>query len=93
MALSGAVSMPNPEDDGSMEKQDDGSMEKPVAPEVLTISEVAAILRCSKAHVANVMAGRVSGAPPLPYITLGRRRLIRRSTLEHWMQSAEVTYQ
>ena len=52
--------------------------------EVLTVSEVAADLRCSKAHVYNIINGKVTGVSPLPTIALGRRRLIRRSTLEAW---------
>jgi hypothetical protein len=51
---------------------------------VLTIAEVAVDLRCSKAHVANMINGKVKGIQPLPAITMGRRKLVRRSTLEHW---------
>ena len=36
--------------------------------EVLTIAEVAADLRCSKAHVANMIRGRVRGVQQLPAI-------------------------
>ncbi len=57
--------------------------------EVLTVGEVAKRLRCSKAHVYKAINGNVSGLPPLPAIFLGRRRLIRQSTLEHWMQTNE----
>jgi excisionase family DNA binding protein len=51
---------------------------------VLTIPEVAAELRCSKAHVYNVINGRVKGVSSLPAIIMGRRKLIRRSTLDRW---------
>ena len=51
---------------------------------VLTIPEVAAELRCSKAHVYNVINGRVRGVSSLPDIVMGRRKLIRRSTLDRW---------
>ena len=61
----------------------------PETPGVLTIKEAAAILRCSKAHVSNVLHGRVNGVPPLPRITLGRRTLIRRAALDLWIQSLE----
>lgn len=57
--------------------------------EVLTLREVAANLRCSKAHVANVINGRVKGVNPLPAIAMGRRKLIRRSTLERWKRANE----
>ena len=55
--------------------------------QVLTIPEVAADLRCSRAHVYNVIAGRVRGVEPLPVIAIGRRKLILRSTLEAWKQN------
>jgi excisionase family DNA binding protein len=54
------------------------------AADILTIKEVALALRCSKAHVYNLVAGKIRGVPPLPVIALGRRRLVRRSTLEDW---------
>jgi hypothetical protein len=61
------------------------------APQVLTIEETSTILRCSKAHVQNLLAGRVAGAPPLPYLPLGRRKLILRESLLHYMQAIETT--
>lgn len=56
--------------------------EKPV----LTIAEVAAILRCSKAHVSNVLNGRVAGVSKLTHFSMGRRKLVRKEWLEHWME-------
>jgi hypothetical protein len=44
--------------------------------DVLTISEVAANLRCSKAHVYNAINGRVTGVSALPAIAMGRRKLV-----------------
>ena len=38
---------------------------------------VAEILRCSKAHIQKLLAGKSKGAAPLPFIPLGRRSLIR----------------
>ena len=38
--------------------------------EILTIPEVAAELRCSKAHVYKVVNGRVAGVSTLPSISL-----------------------
>ena len=58
--------------------------------EVLTIKEAATVLRCSKAHVQNLLAGRVKDAQPLPFIALGRRKLIRRESLLRWMEKAEA---
>ena len=52
--------------------------------EVLTVAEVAQHLRCSKAHVYNLINGSVRGVSQLPAIALGRRKLVRKSTLESW---------
>jgi excisionase family DNA binding protein len=57
--------------------------------EILTIAEVAAELRCSKAHVHNAINGKLSGVTPLPAIPMGRRRLVRRSALERWKRANE----
>jgi excisionase family DNA binding protein len=51
---------------------------------VLTISEVATDLRCSKAHVYNLVSGKVRGVGPIPVIAIGRRKLVLRDTLEEW---------
>ena len=56
---------------------------------VLTIPEVAAELRCSKAHVYNVINGKVRGVSSLPAIAMGRRKLVRRSSLERWKRANE----
>jgi excisionase family DNA binding protein len=53
--------------------------------DLLTLSEVAQILQVSKAHVSNVVAGRVRGCSPMPAVRLGRRRLVCRSSLETWI--------
>jgi excisionase family DNA binding protein len=60
--------------------------------DILTIEEVAGELRCSKAHVYNLVAGKIKGVPPLPVIALGRRRLVRRSTLENWKCGNEKVF-
>ena len=53
----------------------------PVFPEygngILTVAEAARELRCSKAHVHNIIHGKVEGLPPLPVLRIGRRVLIR----------------
>ena len=56
---------------------------------ILTISEVATDLRCSKAHVCNAINGKVAGVSPLPAITMGRRKLVRQGTLERWKRANE----
>jgi excisionase family DNA binding protein len=55
----------------------------------MTAEEVARELRVSKAHVHNLINGRVRGVLPLPTLTLGRRRLIRRTTLDDWIRANE----
>ena len=58
--------------------------------EILTAAEVAAELRCSKAHVYNAIAGKVEGVSCLPAISMGRRKLVRRSALEQWKKVNET---
>ena len=58
--------------------------------EILTLRDVAVELRCSKAHVCNLVNGRVTGVPPLPHISLGRRKLIRREWLDQWLEDAKT---
>ena len=57
--------------------------------DLLTLSSVAKLLHCSKAHVSNVIAGRVSGCAPIPAIHLGRRMLVRRESLLTWIEHNE----
>jgi excisionase family DNA binding protein len=52
--------------------------------QILTVPEVAADLRVSKAHTYKLINGQVAGVSPLPAIIVGRRRLVRRSSLERW---------
>lgn len=57
--------------------------------EILTVKDVANILRCSKAHVCNVLNGRVPGLPPLTHLPMGRRKLIRREWLDAWLEASK----
>jgi hypothetical protein len=57
--------------------------------QILTLSEVARDLHCSKSQVSNLVNGRIQGVRPLPAIPLGRRRLVRRCTLEAWKSANE----
>jgi len=61
------------------------------AVEILTAAEVARELRVSKAHVHNLIHGKVPGTLPLPSLALGRRRLIRRTSLNEWLRANEHT--
>jgi excisionase family DNA binding protein len=57
------------------------------ASNILTIKEVAEILRCSKGHVQNVLIGKVRGVPRLAHLRIGRRKLIRKEWLDQWMET------
>ncbi len=61
------------------------------ANDLLTLAAVAELLHCSKAHIANVVAGRVRGCRPIPAVSLGRRRLVRRVSLDEWIAANENT--
>ena len=54
---------------------------------VLTITDVAEILQCSKTHVSNLLKGKVQGVPKLTHFALGRRKLVRREWLEEWLET------
>ena len=56
---------------------------------LLTLAAVAKLLHCSKAHVSNVIAGRVPGCPPIPAVRLGRRKLVRHEVLRAWIEQNE----
>lgn len=56
---------------------------------VLTLAEVATVLKCSKAHVSNIIRGKVPHLPPLPTVRIGRRVLIRCASLMEWMRAVE----
>ena len=58
--------------------------------DLLTMAEVAALLHCSKAHVSNAVAGRVRGCPPIPAVSFGRRKLVRRESLMRWIDQNEA---
>jgi excisionase family DNA binding protein len=59
------------------------------ADDILTIPEVAERLRCSRAHAYHLARGKIGDALPLAVIRLGRRKLVRRSTLDAWMRANE----
>ena len=57
--------------------------------EILTAKEVADELRCSRAQVYRLLNGSIKNVPKLPYISLGRKRVVRRSALEDWKRRNE----
>src|SRR6266852_9355499 len=66
------------------------SRRSPISDEILTVAEVARELRCSKAHIYNAIVGKVEGVSPLPAISMGRRKLVRRAALERWKEMNET---
>jgi excisionase family DNA binding protein len=68
---------------------DDGPPGFPGGATLLTIADAARELRCCKAHVHNIIHGRVVGLPRLPVLRIGRRVLIRQETLKAWIVSVE----
>lgn len=57
--------------------------------DLLTLAEAAALLHCSKAHISKAISGRVVGCAPIPAVSLGRRKLIRRDSLRKWVETNE----
>ena len=60
-------------------------------PKVLNLAEAATLVRCSRAHLCNVINGKVRGIPHLPTVRIGRRVLFRRESLEQWLREVEAT--
>jgi predicted DNA-binding transcriptional regulator AlpA len=58
--------------------------------EILTAKEVAGELRCSKAQIYRLMNGDVKERTVLPHIALGRKKVVRRSSLEAWKRLNEI---
>src|ERR1700681_1757596 len=59
-------------------------------PKVLNLAEAAAFVRCSRAHLCNVIHHKVPGVPHLPSVRIGRRVLFRRESLEQWLEEVEA---
>jgi excisionase family DNA binding protein len=57
---------------------------------ILTIKEVAQILRVSKAHVHNVLVGKIPGVPKMTHLSLGRRKLVRKEWLDQWLEANRI---
>jgi len=53
-----------------------------VVSKVLSLAEAATLVRCSRAHLCNLIHNRVPGVPHLPSVRIGRRVLFRRESLE-----------
>ena len=56
---------------------------------LMTLGEAALFLRCSKAHLCNIVNGKVASLPPMPVVRIGRRSLLRRDALIEWLKAVE----
>ncbi len=65
-------------------------MNAEMSPQLLSLTEAARYVRCSRSHLCNVVHGRVPGVPRLPSVRIGRRVLLRRESLERWLLEAET---
>jgi excisionase family DNA binding protein len=59
--------------------------------EVLTIAEIAVVLRCSKAYVKYALDGKLMGLPRMTHLLLGRKKVVRREWLDEWMESNKAS--
>jgi len=55
---------------------------------VMNLRQAAAYLQVSKAHLSNVIQGKVFGVPPVRCFRVGRRVLIKREWIDEWLETA-----
>ena len=55
---------------------------------VLSLKQAADYLQVSKAHLSNVINGKISGVPPVRSFRVGRRVLIKREWIDEWLETA-----
>ena len=53
---------------------------------VMTLKQAAEYLRISKAHLSNILRGKVLGVPPLRCAHVGRRTLIKLAWADEWLE-------
>ncbi len=56
---------------------------------VMNLRQAAAYLQVSKAHLSNVIQGKVFGVPPVRCFRVGRRVLIKREWIDEWLETAD----
>ncbi len=59
--------------------------------EILTVTEIADLLRCSKAHVERALEGTLSGVPRMAHLPVGKQKVVRREWLQEWMESSKAS--
>ena len=57
---------------------------------VMTLKQAAAYLQISKAHLSNVINGKVPGVRPVRSFRVGRRILIKREWVNEWLETADL---
>lgn len=55
-------------------------------PDVMTLEQGAGFLQISKAHLSNIINGKVPGVPVIRHARVGRRVLIRREWADAWLE-------
>ncbi len=56
---------------------------------VMNLRQAAAYLQVSKAHLSNVIQGKVVGVPPVRCFRVGRRVLIKREWIDEWLETTD----
>jgi excisionase family DNA binding protein len=56
-------------------------------PDVMTLEQAARYLQISKAHLSNIINGKVPGVPVIRHARVGRRVLIRREWACDWLDA------
>ena len=54
------------------------------------VQAAANYLTCSKSHLSNILNGKVANVPPIPHVSAGRKKLIRRAALVEWFKAQEA---
>lgn len=52
----------------------------------MTLSQTAAYLQMSRAHLSNVINGKVASVLPLRHAAIGRRILVKPSWADQWLE-------
>lgn len=55
---------------------------------VMSLKQAASYLQVSKAHLSNLINGKVTGVPPVRSFRLGRRVLFKREWIDAWIEAA-----
>ena len=59
------------------------------APTVMSLKQAATYLQVSKAHLSNVINGKVPHVAPVRSFRLGRRVLIKREWIDEWLEATD----